>query len=406
MDIMKSSLAIISFFLFIMTPEVYASNIAKLYRFSDHEHHARFVVECESVPEFDISTLSNPDRLIVDIKHTLLQLLPPGDGVESHIVSGIRHSMHTPEHARIVLDLKKPITVTKSTVLPPVSPGGNYRLMVDMEPIKAAAKIAQATETPPPIVKPPAIQKLKTIAEKKEATTKPKRYRRPVIILDPGHGGKDSGAVGRYRKIYEKHVTLTYAKSLKQKLMETMDCDVYLTRSRDIYIPLQERVRIGRKHRGDLMISIHADSHPNPHTKGLSIYTLSDHASDKEAAALANRENKHDIIHNVDFSNKSEDLTAVLIDLVQRESRNKSADFAEFVVKELEQKVHFLQNTHRFAGFRVLKGSDIPSVLIELGYLSNREEEKQLMNPIYRDKIVTALSKAIYQHFTKHKPIS
>lgn len=395
------TITLLGCFCVIFSIPCYGMNFATQYRLSDHENHVRFVVECQNEPHFELTTLTLPDRLVIDLKKTILQVLPPDASMSSKYIKNIRHSMHNPEDARLVLDLHFPVLVSKTHILKPTHPGENYRLIIDMESILPPLPPVQHVSIP----QAPVVKKLKNIHEKAENASKAKTYRRPIIILDPGHGGKDSGAIGRYRKVYEKHITLTYAKALKEELEKNMDCEVYLTRGHDIYIPLHDRVKIGRKHHGDLMISIHADSHPNPATKGLSIYTLSEKASDKEAEALAGRENKRDIIHNVDFSNKSHDLTSVLIDLVQRESKNKSADFAEFVVKELEQKVYFLQNTHRFAGFRVLKGSDIPSVLIELGYLSNREEEKQLMNPVYRTKIITALSRAIYHHFSKHKPI-
>jgi N-acetylmuramoyl-L-alanine amidase len=227
----------------------------------------------------------------------------------------------------------------------------------------------------------------------------------PVIIIDAGHGGDDPGTIGSLLGIYEKEVTLQFAKYLKQNLEEGNKYRVHLIRDADIYMSLSERVQKARKLKGDLFISLHADSNSDLTLRGVSIYTLSETASDREAAALAIQENKSDYIKDsVQVKEEHDDeVTDILIDLVQRETKNLSAEFAEELVTEFKKNANVLKNAHRFAGFKVLKGVNVPAVLIELGYLSNSEEEKLLSSPIYRKKIITGITKAIDIYFSKQK---
>lgn len=173
-------------------------------------------------------------------------------------------------------------------------------------------------------------------------------------------------------------------KELKTLLEKSGKYKVYLTRSTDIFIPLRDRVKIARKHNADLFMSIHADSTKNRSAKGLSVYTLSETASDKEAAALAERENKADVIAGLNLVEHSREVSDILINLAQRESMNRSSEFATFMVQEMKNSVQLVDNTHRFAGFAVLKAPDVPSVLLEMGYLSNRQEERLLKQQTYR----------------------
>ena len=230
------------------------------------------------------------------------------------------------------------------------------------------------------------------------AKNKAKSNSKRIIVLDPGHGGKDPGAIG-YSGVYEKNITLAMGKELKTLLEKSGKYKVYLTRSTDIFIPLRDRVKIARKHNADLFMSIHADSTKNRSAKGLSVYTLSETASDKEAAALAERENKADVIAGLNLVEHSREVSDILINLAQRESMNRSSEFATFMVQEMKNSVQLVDNTHRFAGFAVLKAPDVPSVLLEMGYLSNRQEERLLKQQTYRKKLAIATSSAIDRYF-------
>lgn len=228
--------------------------------------------------------------------------------------------------------------------------------------------------------------------------------KKPIIVIDAGHGGKDPGAIGRYARTKEKNLTLSYSKELKKELDKTGKYEVYLTRKNDNFITLRNRVEIARKRKADLFISLHANSAGSRKISGFSIYTLSENASDKEAEMIAQKENRAEIIKGVDFFGASDDVVKMMISLSQRESMNSSARFAKFLVNSMRNsKIDVLNNTHRFAGFAVLTAPDMISVLIELGYLTNYHEEKKLNSYRYKKKIVDALVNGINQYFAKYK---
>ncbi|MBL6664843.1 MAG: N-acetylmuramoyl-L-alanine amidase [Rickettsiales bacterium] len=237
---------------------------------------------------------------------------------------------------------------------------------------------------------------LETSYQKPNKTT----HKKPVIVIDAGHGGKDPGAIGRYLKSKEKNITLSFARELAKQLNNTKKYKVYLTRHKDFFIPLRDRVSIARKKNADIFISLHANSAKNHKAKGFSIYTLSENSSDKQAERLARKENRADIIHGVNFSGASQDIMKTLIDLSQRESMNSSAKFANIAIRSIKKSgIDILQNTHRFAGFAVLTAPDMASVLIELGYLTNNAEEKALNSLQYKRKVSKSLVTAINEYF-------
>ncbi|HWA48766.1 MAG TPA: N-acetylmuramoyl-L-alanine amidase [Dongiaceae bacterium] len=231
----------------------------------------------------------------------------------------------------------------------------------------------------------------------KQPENEPKRGK-PLIVIDPGHGGIDPGAVGE--SVTEKELTLAVAKALKKELEATGKFRVSLTRSKDVYIPLRERFGLAREKGADLFISLHADSHNDPLTRGASVYTLSEKASDAEAAALAGRENKSDIIAGVDLSQQNSVVTDILIDLAQRDTKNMSTRFASLLVKELKRETMLLGNTHRYAGFAVLKAPDVPSVLVEMGYISSSKDEALLSSTKHQKRLARAIRDAIVDYFS------
>jgi N-acetylmuramoyl-L-alanine amidase len=228
---------------------------------------------------------------------------------------------------------------------------------------------------------------------------KPKQpIRRRRVVIDPGHGGTDPGTIG-VRGTHEKEVTLTVARELRRQLLATQRYDVALTRERDDFVSLGERVQHARAAKGELFLSLHADAIHRPDVRGASVYTLSEQASDARAAALAAKENRADAIAGLDLSNQKPDIAAILIDLVQRETKNQSATFANLLLPELGRDMRLLDRSHRFAGFAVLKAPDIPSVLVEMGYLSNREDERLLTAAPYQAKLAGTLVRAIGRYF-------
>ena len=361
-------------------------------RLGASEGATRLVLEMSERVDFKVFLLDSPRRIVVDLPSLDW---PEGDAspVPKGLISGLRFGQFTATQSRLVIDLNTPALVARSFVLDPAS-GFPHRLVVDLKVSSAqrfaeqvasdrAAKRAQA----PAPVAPPVIS---------QAPRKPNR--KPVVVIDAGHGGVDPGASGR--KAREKTVTLAFSKELARQLRNSGKYEVYLTRSRDIYIPLRQRVNVARKHQADLFISIHADAIKRKNVRGMSIYTLSETASDKEAAALARKENRSDIIVGIDFDDQPPEVADILIDLAQRETKNLSVKFANLVVKNARGSTRLLERTHRFAGFRVLKAPDVPSVLIELGFLTNRSDEKQLLSASWRRKIAKSLVKSVDGFFS------
>ncbi len=227
---------------------------------------------------------------------------------------------------------------------------------------------------------------------------KNKQKKRKIVVVDPGHGGRDSGAVGVTKKL-EKNITLKVALLLKKEFSKYEEFHVILTREKDVYLKLRERTKIAKNSNADIFISLHADFNKNRRTRGISLYTLSEKASDKEAEDLARRENRSDFLGNVDLTSESSEVTNILIDLTKRETLNQSSHLVNFLIKDIKNEMNLLKRAHRFAGFTVLKSLDIPSVLIEMGYLSNREDSKLLVSKSYQKKITSNIVKAVKNYF-------
>jgi N-acetylmuramoyl-L-alanine amidase len=225
-----------------------------------------------------------------------------------------------------------------------------------------------------------------------------KPARRRIVALDPGHGGIDPGAISP-SGVYEKDVALATARELARALEATRRYRVHLTRADDEFVPLHERVERARAAKAELFLSIHADALPNQSLRGASVFTLSEQASDKEAAALAQRENKADLIAGIDLSRHAPEVSSILLDLARRQTNNLSIRLARRVVDELGRQVTMLQNSHRSAGFAVLKAPDIPSALVEIGCLSNRQEERELRQAAYQRRVATGLLRSVNDYF-------
>ena len=332
----------------------------------------RIVFDADAEFDYNVFLLDGPQRLVVDTKN--------------------------------VFDLLKPVVVKKVFMLPPQSTF-KWRLAIDVTVAserefrqKAGIDNAYGNKS---------LSLAGSVQAAADATPKPRKQNaRKIIVIDAGHGGHDPGAIG-YSGVHEKNITLAMAKELKRQLDRKGKYTVYLTRSTDVFIPLRKRVEIARKHKADLFMSVHADSALNRKATGLSVYTLSETASDKEAAALAERENKADVISGLNLVEQSKEVSDVLISLAQRETRNRSSEFAKCLVDEMRKSVKLISDTHRFAGFAVLKAPDVPSVLLEMGYLSNKNEERLLRQESYRRKLAVSAAKAIDRYFEdmKHKSL-
>jgi N-acetylmuramoyl-L-alanine amidase len=223
----------------------------------------------------------------------------------------------------------------------------------------------------------------------------------PLVVIDAGHGGHDPGAVSPYGGQLEKDVTLAIARAIRNEMLKTGRVRVALTRDTDTFLVLQDRYEIARKMNADLFISIHADSAENPMASGGTVYTLSEVASDREAQRLASRENKANIINDVNLGGADGNVSSILIDLTQRESMNISANFATLLLREARPNMRIRTNSHRFASFIVLKAPDMPSVLFETGYLSNENDVGFLASAEGRQKVARSVANAIQVHFAR-----
>jgi N-acetylmuramoyl-L-alanine amidase len=221
----------------------------------------------------------------------------------------------------------------------------------------------------------------------------------PLVLLDPGHGGKDPGAIG-VSGTYEKYIALDIAQELRRQLEASGRYRVDLTRTRDVFIPLEDRVGIAQRRGANLFVSMHADALGNPHVRGASVYTLSDTASDAQTAALARRENAADRFGGPVFHDAPPDVARILASLVRQETRVGSAKLARSVVSELHRDLPLLQNPSRHAGFVVLKAADIPSVLVEMGFMSNRADEAALRRADHRARVAAAMKRAVDAYFS------
>ena len=229
----------------------------------------------------------------------------------------------------------------------------------------------------------------------------PRRADAPLVVIDAGHGGHDPGSSSSDESEHEKDVALRIAKAIRDELLDSGKVRVALTRSDDRFLVLQERREIARALRADLFISIHCDSAPNISARGASIYTLSETSSDRVAAALAARENKSDVINGIDLSRESNDVSSILIDLAQRETLNTSSTFAVELQRELSPLIGLKPTFHKFAGLMVLKAPDVPSVLLETGYISNDDDLALLTSEEYRHKIAIGVRRAVEAHFAR-----
>jgi len=352
---------------------------------------SRLIMELSDPLDVRVFTLTSPNRVVFDMPEVLWRVsgdAPSGKGP----VKSYRYGLFRKGNSRFVVDLAAPVRIEKSQVLPPEG-GSGFRLMVDLAPTTTSEFVAHAgwpkdmsaamasLESPP--AAPPAAA----------------RSGKRLIILDPGHGGIDPGTHGQ-SGLVEKDLVLSVAKTLRKALESTGRYRVQLTRDTDVFIPLRERVNIARAAHGDLFVSLHADSNDHRDIRGASVYTLSEDASDREAATLAEKENMSDIIAGVDLTGENSPVASILIDLAQRDTMNRSVRFAETVIGSLPAATQLLPLfPHRSAGFAVLKGPDIPAVLIELGYLTNAKDESEMATEAWRNRVARAISSAVDTHF-------
>ena len=363
-------------------------------RLGGDDAQTRFVMDLTRKVDVHVFTLADPYRVVVDIPQVTFRLPPKAGETGRGMIKAFRFGLVMPGGSRIVLDLAKPARVDKAFVVDQAE-GAPARLVLDLvatdrenflRKVALDQRFAHA-QTPPPL------------REQQSSSGDA----RPIIVLDPGHGGIDTGTKGSNGEM-EKDIVLDFAKRLKEKIETAGKYRVLLTRSDDAFVPLAERVRFAREAGASLFISIHADSLPRKEgdAQGATVYTLSETATDPAAARLAEQENRADVIAGVDLKDQPDDVAGILIDLAQRETKTFSVQFANKLVGIMKQTARLHKEPIKSAGFRVLRAPDVPSVLVELGYVSNKEDLQSLSSDSWRDHTANAMSAAIDGYFSAH----
>lgn len=400
----------------------HADTVVEDIRYGLNAGKTRVVVDLARASDFRVFTLADPARLVIDIEKSdwrvpRSQPVRRGDVLKSYRSGELDDGL-----TRIVFDLKQPAVIDSAFTLPRDG-AARDRVVVDVRPATEnlftarlekifGNKNLKGTLTTPPVpasamaaarnekiqaAEPVALPPRKPKPLTKSPYAKDRKY---IVMIDPGHGGADPGAVSG--RIYEKHITLAVSKELRRQLEETGKYRVVMTRDSDKYIRLHERLNMARQERADLFISIHADKIDRVNVRGASVYTLSRQASDAETARLAERENSAGVVAGVDLASESEDVAGILLDLAMREKMNESSLLAKFLESAFRSKnVKLLPNSHRSAGFAVLKAPDVPSVLIEIGFLSNPAEAKMLGSAEFQRRISGAIVDGVDAYFRK-----
>jgi N-acetylmuramoyl-L-alanine amidase len=357
----------------------------------------RFVLDLDKPIQFRAFALDDPYRVVVDTPQVSFRL-PPGIGATGRgLVKAFRYGMVMPGGSRIVFDLAGPARIANSTMLEAAN-GQPPRLVLELEEVDRATFVEALRAEVRPQTKPaPSESTVPVGAPQTVPAAKPAAPAdtRPVVVIDPGHGGVDNGTQASGE--IEKNLVLAFGLALRDRLEKSGKYRVVMTRTDDTFIALDDRVRFARNQKAALFVSIHADYLPRNEgdVQGATIYTLSDKASDAEAERLAETENRADAIGGVDLGEEPTDVADILIDLAQRETRTFSNRFARLLMGEMKTTVRMHKRPLKSAGFRVLKAPDVPSVLVELGYVSNKSDLEHLVSESWRSKTVGAMAQAI-----------
>ena len=382
-----------------------ASNfpIASEARLAGDGKQTRFVLDLDKSIQFRAFALADPYRVVVDIPQVSFRL-PAGTGTAGRgLVKAFRYGLVMPGGSRIVFDLTGPARIANSYVLEAAN-GQPPRLVLELEEVDRTGFVQSLAAESRPQLRP-AIADTAVAAAPAEAPAVPKPAGpadlRPVVVIDPGHGGIDNGTQAGGPN--EKELVLGFGLALRDRIEKSGKYRVVMTRTDDTFIPLADRVRIARSQSAALFVSIHADALPRGEgdAQGATIYTLSDRASDAEAERLAEAENKADAIGGVNLTEEPTEVADILIDLAQRETRAFSNRFARLLMGEMKHTVRMHKHPLKSAGFRVLKAPDIPSVLVELGYVSNKGDLEHLVSESWRSRTVGSMAQAIDAFFAK-----
>jgi len=360
--------------------------VASEARLGGDDAQTRFVMDFSRKIDLRAFTLADPYRVVIDIPQVVFQL-PPKTGESGRgLIKAFRFGLVMQGGSRLVFDLTKPAKIEKAFVVDSTE-AAPARLVLELSPTDRASFLRRS------------VVDNRTARADAPANNTPAPKdgdQRPLVMLDPGHGGLDTGTKGPSGQ-EEKDIVLTFAQRLRERLEKSGKYRVLLTRSDDTFVALADRVRIAREAGATLFVSIHADSLPHGEgdAQGASIYTLSDTATDSEAARLAEKENRADVIAGVDLKSEPDDVAGILIDLAERETKSLSTQFAHKLADEMKSATRMHRKPLKSAGFRVLRAPDIPSVLVELGYVSNRQDLQLLLSEPWRNRTADSMAQAI-----------
>lgn len=361
-------------------------------RIAGDDARTRLIIDFDRKPDFKVHYVANPYRVLIDLPETDFGI--KAEELEARgIFSDIRYGSMAAGRSRIVLTASRPIGVVLAEVQEEQG-ASSFRLVIDTAIVtdqvfqgqmekQSWQEAAPATGEETPVLLPGS---------------------RPdgpfVIAVDAGHGGIDNGARGAITKTEEKNVTLAFAKELADALNKLPGTKAILTRDKDEFLSLSQRVQLARSEGANLLISIHADTLKQKDIRGATVYTISDKASDSLAASLAERENLSDQIAGIAFVDEPAEVADILLDLTRRETQAFSISLAQSVVGTFKNEVLLINNPHRHAGFRVLTAPDVPSILLELGFMSNKDDEQLLIDPAWQKKVAGLMAKAVEEYRT------
>lgn len=366
---------------------------------SEENKGIRFILDVDKPFGFKAFALARPDRLVIDLPPVSFEMSHSMAQVERSIVRQFRFGVFGPRRSRIVLDLSHPVKVVRSYNLPPIE-GKPLRMVIELEKSTGLVegKVLSMSADGRPLQE-------QVVRPDQPANAEGQEDIRPLVVLDPGHGGIDTGAVSS-RGLVESRLVLDFAKALKARLEADGLVRVVMTRDKDVFVSLRDRVKFAQAQDADLFVSIHADTVRQKYVRGATVYTLSDKASDAVAASLASRENKSDLLAGLEIEEGDDVVADILVELTRRETTSHSNLYSRTLVGALKQSIRLSKTPERSAGFRVLKAPDIPSVLLELGYLSNDKDQSALTSEKWRKKAINSIALSLKRFFERRTAAS
>ena len=363
----------------------------------EEEGRTRFLLTLSAPVAFQVYTLDNPYRVVIDAADLAFRLPPASGQTGRGVIGAFRYGLLAPGRSRIVLDARSAMRIEAAQLMT-AGPQGPHALVLDILPVEAAA----FTRTPLPEAQPPP-------EAPPPAPSKGGARSRRIVVLDPGHGGIDPGTQGAV--VREKDIVLAVSHRVRALLEAAGRYDVRMTRKTDAFVSLDERVRISTRSDASLFISIHADSIGELRLaqaiRGASVYTLAERASSEVARRLAEKENAADLVAGLDATHgaESDQVRNILFDLMRRETANLSAAYRARVIANLKKAVAVSREPSRSAAFKVLQQPQSPSVLIELGYMSNAQDEELMRTEAWQQRVASAIARAVEEFFASQPPL-